>query len=571
MKILFKHHSLRLTSILVFFSLLLVLLPSSQATQAKKPDESVPIRVGLYYGDSTSPTFNLQNVSGFGSGYRFGYYDGSRNFVELGNTSQTKISIHWTRNIYLTESGAYTEETTKNGAVGCFHVQMPGEYSDFESARTAASSIEDSFVSWINGKYYVRVGSYEKSKEAKEAAASLGGTFAETSSHGISVTVTGTTKILFQFDDLGNKGGLGIKPGIDDTVKTKTWCKGNQYYGSFSYERIDGGKLTLVNVVDTNDYIDCVISCEMSDYWPLEALKAQAVSARTYYAGNLWRHNSTSFDICSTVHCQAYSGAARVGSNTSLAAAETAGEYLWYNGELIEAFYYASNGGATESSENVWTETIPYLRGTVDPYEAYIVDLIPNYNWTRTFTGKELQEKLISSGRTECSLITKVTLTNTAMGNVYSVTFHDSNGKGWTIYKESCRIFLSTPSMRFGLENGPGIPGETVAVGQVSVNENSVLKFSGGMSVVDGSGNITTVYDIPYVITGTGVTEPLSEVSFESTCSTSVTSTGSTFVFKGSGSGHNIGMSQWGANSMARQGFTYKDILNFYYSGTMLG
>jgi len=112
---------------------------------------------------------------------------------------------------------------------------------------------------------------------------------------------------------------------------------------------------------------------------------------------------------------------------------------------------------------------------------------------------------------------------------------------------------------------------ETVAVGQVSVNENSVLKFSGGMSVVDGSGNITTVYDIPYVITGTGVTEPLSEVSFESTCSTSVTSTGSTFVFKGSGSGHNIGMSQWGANSMARQGFTYKDILNFYYSGTMLG
>jgi len=571
MKNFFNKSRPRTISVFLLFALLLVLLTSSQATQAQKPDESVPVRVGLYYDETSAPSFNLQNVSGAGSGYRFGYFDEARNFVELGNTSETKISILKTHNLYLSGSNTYTKETTDNGVVGCFHVQMPEAYSDFESAKNVAVSFDNGFVAWIGGTYYVRVGSYTTSTAAKEAAAAMGGTFAGTTSYGISVVTTGTTRILFQFDDLGNGGGLGIKPGTDDTVKTRTWCKSNQYFGSFSYERIEGKDLTLVNVVDVNDYIDCVISCEMSDYWPLEALKAQAVSARTYYAGNLWRHSSATFDICPTVHCQAYSGAGRVGANTSRAAAETAGEYLWYNGQLIETFYYASNGGATENSENVWTETIPYLRGIVDPYESYITDLIPGYNWTRTFTGKELQSKLIAMGKTNCGVITKVTLTNTEMGNVYSITFHDANGKDWTLYKETCRIFLSTPSMRFGLENGPGVPGESVATGQLSVNGNSVVNFSNGIAVVDGNGNVSTVYDIPYVLTGSGVTEPLDTVSFKSTCSTSTTSSGDTFVFKGSGSGHNVGMSQWGANAMARQGFTYEDILTFYYTGTMLG
>ena len=148
MKEIFKRNSLRLSSILLLFSLILVLLPSSQAIQAKKPDESIPVRVGLYYDGTAASSFNLQNVAGAGSGYRFGYFDGSRNFVELGSTSQTAISILITRNVYLTGSGTYTDEKTENGLVGCFHVQMPGEYSDFESAKTAASSIENSFVAW---------------------------------------------------------------------------------------------------------------------------------------------------------------------------------------------------------------------------------------------------------------------------------------------------------------------------------------------------------------------------------------------------------------------------------------
>jgi len=558
-------------TLLLALVLLFTVVPA-QAAPTTKPDESVPAYVGLYYGDSAAPTFNLQNVTGFGSGYRLGYFDSARNFVQLGYTPEIKISVLKTHNIYLAGDGTYTTKETSNGVVGCFHVQLPGEYYDFETAKMVADAA-GGFVAWINGVYYVRLGSYTTSAAAKDAAASLGGTFAETSSHGLSVTVTGTNQILFQFDDDGNGTGLGIRPGLDDSVKTQTWCKGLKYFGSFRYQRIDGD-ITLTNVVSVDDYINCVISREMSNSWPLEALKAQAVCARSYFATNLGRHNSSNIDICNTTHCQVYYGTNRVGENTAQAAAETSGQYLWYNGEIVQAFYAASNGGASENAENVWGKAYPYLIGVVDPYEALIADEISNYYWSKSFTGKELQQMLIENGRTGCGLITSVTLTNTAMGNAYSITFHDANGKNWTIYREKCRTFLGVSSLRFGLENGPGIPGQAIASGQVSVNGNETLDFNNGMSVIDGNGNITVIYDVPYVLTGSGIPEQLSLVGLQDTCNTSVTSSGDgngNFVFRGSGNGHNVGMSQNGAKAMARQGLTYQDILTFYYTGTNIG
>lgn len=558
-------------TLLLALVLLFTAVPA-QAAPTQKPDESVPVYVGLYYGDSAAPTFNLQNVTGYGSGYRLGYFDSARNFVQLGYTDEIKISVLKTHNIYLAGDNTYTTSETSNGVVGCFHVQLPGEYYDFETAKAVAYGA-GGFVAWVNGVYYVRVGSYTTSAAARDAAALIGGTFAETSSYGLSVTVTGTNRILFQFDDSGNGTGLGIRPGLDDSVKTQTWCKGNKYFGSFRYQRIDGD-ITLTNVVPMNDYINCVISREMSDSWPVEALKAQAVCARSYYATNMGRHNSANIDICSTVHCQAYYGTSRIGANTTRAAAETANQYLWHNGAIVQAFYAASNGGASENAENVWGKSYPYLKGVVDPYEPTLAGEISNYYWTKTFTGSELQRMLLESGRTGCGLITGITLTNTAMGNAYSITFHDANGRDWIIYREKCRTFLSVPSLRFGLEGGPGIPGEATASGQVSVNGGETLDFAGGMSVIDGNGNITVIHDVPYVLTGSGVTEQLSNVGLKSTCNVSVTSYGDgngNFVFKGSGNGHNVGMSQNGAKAMARQGFGYQDILTFYYMGTNVG
>lgn len=96
----------------------------------------------------------------------------------------------------------------------------------------------------------------------------------------MTVIVTGTDTILFEFD-CGGSENLGILP-IETREKTVTWFRGYRYYGGFEYQRVSGGNINVINVVDLEDYVKCVIPWEMSKDWPVEALKAQAVCARTY-------------------------------------------------------------------------------------------------------------------------------------------------------------------------------------------------------------------------------------------------------------------------------------------------
>lgn len=563
-----KHPFYRKTvQFVMLAALLLALIPSAGAASAGTLDDTTTIRVGLAYGDNTLPTANLENA--LGSGYRLGYYDSGLNFVPLGYTDQVKISVLKTHNIYLTGGGDYTTSAGSSGVVGCYHVQLPGCYADFESARAAADAV-GGFVAWISGTYFVRVGSYTSASQAAAAAEGYSGaSMGETTKYGISVTATGTANILFQFDDGGSGTGLGILPDVSGAADPQTWFKGYKYRGGFRYQRIDGGSLTVVNVLSLGDYVKGVVPYEMSPSWPLEALKVQAVCARTYALFNMNKHRSYGFDLCNTIECQVYYGTNRENDNTFAAVMGTAGETVKYNGKCIDAVFSASNGGASESSANVWNNDFPYLQGIIDPYEALVASEIPNYNWTKSFTGAELQQRLVAKGFTRCGVITSVTITKTEMGNVYSMTFHDANGKDWTVYREKCRTYFGFSSQRFDLSDGTAGPGETGS-GNVSVNGTQAGPVS-GMYVVDGNGNRTQVGSDVYIITDTG-TQPLTGNGGSSAGGGTTTGSGSngTFVFRGSGNGHNVGMSQWGANAMARQGFGYREILTFYYTGVTI-
>ena len=134
------------------------------------------------------------------------------------------------------------------------------------------------------------------------------------------------------------------------------------------------------------------------------------------------------------------------------------------------------------------------------------------------------------------------------MGNAKSITFTDTAGKSWTIAGDSARVFLGVKSVRFRLENGAG---------GYYVNGGSTLPAVSGAYAIDGSGNVSQIGNGAYVITGSG-TEQLQ---------TPAGTGGSSYTFTGSGWGHNVGMSQWGANAMAKAGKTYRDILTFYYTG----
>lgn len=103
-----------------------------------------------------------------------------------------------------------------------------------------------------------------------------------------------------------------------------TWFRGYRYYGGFEYQRVSGGNINVINVVDLEDYVKCVIPWEMSKDWPVEALKAQAVCARTYAVCQT-KHRAQGFDICATTHCQVYQGTAASGANSDAAVDQTTG------------------------------------------------------------------------------------------------------------------------------------------------------------------------------------------------------------------------------------------------------
>lgn len=565
-------------SVQIVMVLVMLLAFAAPAFAAEPLQEAQTVlRVGLYYKDNAMATANLENYSGAGSGYRFGYYGADMQFVPLGYTAQTQISMLKTHNIYLTASNTYSTTATDR-AVGCYHVQLPGSYQDFDSVKAAADAA-GGFVAWINGVYCVRVGSYVSRTLASDAAAGYeGASVGETTKYGISVTVTGTTTILFQFDDEGTGTGLGVEPDLTGAADRQTWFKGFRYRGGFRYQRIDGGDLTVVNVVGLEDYVKGVVPYEMSPSWPLEALKAQAVCARTYALSHLNKHKTYGFDVCNGDECQVYSGVNKENTTTLASVTETAGMTMKYNGKYIDAVFSSSDGGATEAAKNVWGTDFPYLQGVVDPYEAAVADQIPNYAWTKSMTGTELQAKLVANGRTGCGVITKVTINYTEMGNVYSMTFLDNNGKSWTVYREPCRTYFGFRSQRFTLAGadtpGTGVPGNG---GSVVIN-GTAADASSGLYAIDGSGNLVQLGSEYAILTGSGTVTVSNAAGGNG--STGGTTGGGTsessgvngvFTFQGTGFGHNVGMSQWGACAMAQQGLSYLDILTFYYTGVTVG
>ena len=371
------------------------------------------------------------------------------------------------------------------------------------------------------------------------------------SGNGVTVTETRSGEVLFQFRDNGYC--LGIRP---MGRHTETWCKGYKYPGGFEYRCNADGTLTVINVVDIEDYVKGVVPYEMDKDWPLAALEAQAVCARTYAVKT--RHPSLGFDVCAGTDCQVYYGRNRATDMTDAAVDNTAGEMIYYGGKPADTVVYcASNGGATEDAANVWS-SIPYLVGKKDPYEARTT--IPNYNWTVTYTADELTWILEPKGYSIGTVKNVYVAEFTPMGNVSKVTFEGSRDSV-TVKGETCRtIFYSSTynksvkSQRFTI-NGAG-----AASGGIYINDsNTVIRSLEGISVLSGGGKTVRLDGSASVLSASG-TSTVGEGQ------TPAFSKDGTFTITGSGSGHNLGMSQYGAKAMAELGYTYDEILKFYYT-----
>ncbi len=432
---------------------------------------------------------------------------------------------------------------------------------------------------------------------------------------------------------------LAIKPN-----SSLTWFKGYKWHGCFVYKRVAGGKLTVINYVNLEDYVKGVLPYEIDPDWPAEALKAQAVCARAY-AVCTQKHDSDGYDLCNTTHCQVYYGGANATPESDAAVDVTAGEVITFNGKAVEGNFFSSDGGATEDALNVWGEDVDYLIGKEDPYEENAEE------WTISLSAEEVQQRLSDMGYTIGKIANVEVTKRTGLDNVNEVTVTDTDGNTVVLQRSLVRTVFGLKSIRYKITPAIGslslpnahtinispsvhtvaVDNEIVTPRGYNINGSNYYKLRDIACIMNGTNSqfnviwnqdescIEIVSNMPYQPVGGEMDDsPLSlsscnpssfsvklngmlvslagyniggntyyrirdigsaigfdvgflnpYVTIRSAISPNMVNkpTATSFTFKGLGWGHSVGMSQWGAYAMAKQGYTYEEILKFYYTG----
>ncbi len=318
------------------------------------------------------------------------------------------------------------------------------------------------------------------------------------------------------------------------STKNVLQIAGKPYLGNVNFA-IESGYIRPTNEnIPFEDYLKGVVPNEMPASWHVEALKAQAVAARTYSVKSIGKV------VPDTTAFQVYGGYNWY-TNSTKAVDATKGKVLKYNNQLISATYYSSNGGYTEASEEVWGNALPYLvakKDTKDPVNA----------WTLKLSKKQLGTTLTAS--TAASEWSKAKEANAA----------DLAGlKSWLLKNKE----TAASDMRIASISSLTFSGKTKGqrAKTVSIKLNYHLKNKTGTYTVNKS--TTASMKMTEFRTVMGATKVKSTFA-------SVKNNTNDFTISGKGYGHGIGMSQYGAKARAESGNSYSSILSFYYPGTKL-
>jgi len=336
---------------------------------------------------------------------------------------------------------------------------------------------------------------------------------------------------------------------IEDAPKNLSLFKitntGKSYRGSLQIEA-SGSNAKVVNVLDMENYLKGVLPNEMPALWHPEAVKAQAIVSRTYATKN--RNN-----LVNTTASQVYNGYGTEHPASNKAIEETSGLLVKYNGKPIEAYFFSTSGGRTANVGDVWNSNqaaYPYLVSVEDPYEES-----PRANWKEFFRASTI---LKSFGVTGASAILYDinALATGANGEVSSITLQTSSGLITKSGNENQIRKLLPQGVYSGMLNSNWF---TIS----GTKEYSIQNLS----------TVTNQYNIngQKVMLGNGQSVALNnnEVQIQMANSTITKETDpASIIVEGRGFGHRIGMSQHGANGLAKSGKSAIEIIQHYYKGT---
>lgn len=293
-----------------------------------------------------------------------------------------------------------------------------------------------------------------------------------------------------------------------------------RYKGDISISLIEKKDLQIINRVDLENYLESVVPVEMpsqkNGYY--EALKAQAICARTYAVKKMEERKDNPFDVYDDHRDQVYGGLKAQTTLASNAVKETRGDVMMYDNKLADVFYHSTSGGMLESAENVWPNyNQPYLKSKQDAIGHNFADEnSPYFRWSDTLTIYEL---------------------DAIFSNKFNKSYLNQIVKDTTQLTFEAKVLKRTSSGR--------------------VDE---MQISYGDTIINLQG-----YEIRNFFT------PPQGRSLPSTLFTIKTISDSLLVINGGGFGHGVGMSQYGAMNMSEKGFKYYDILvNKYFIGTYL-
>jgi len=179
---------------------------------------------------------------------------------------------------------------------------------------------------------------------------------------------------------------LTIEPARDASII----IDGRPFRGQVTFIRTLDNHITVVNNINVEDYIKGVLKHEVSHHWPMEALKAQAVAARTYALYSI-NPSDKPYDVTNDIYSQVYGGRDSENYRTDLAVDYTRGQVLTYNNQIIPAYYHATCGGMTEDARELWNvPDMPPLKGV----PCSFCQNSPHLHWKKNFRLKDIQDAL---------------------------------------------------------------------------------------------------------------------------------------------------------------------------------
>lgn len=210
------------------------------------------------------------------------------------------------------------------------------------------------------------------------------------------------------------------------SASSAVYVNNKPYRGLAELSVADKGIL-VINQLPLEEYLVGLINCEISSAWPIDAVKAQAIIARTYAVNRKMARITSQYHLESSVIDQVYEGCMIEDSRARRAVLETAGEVLTFGGGIIQAFYHSSCGGRTENSENVWGASLPYLKGVEC---QYCLTSPTGTTWEYKLSLKDIEDRLRAGGHKVSGLYDIKPGAVNSRGRLKQVSLLASKGSG---------------------------------------------------------------------------------------------------------------------------------------------